>query len=1258
MADTQNRKLFEFTGGVNIKVNGLYKINEIGSTLDRIAKGTKLNNFWKTQESLISSVTRAASKFSKEVNTSNASNLVTNVNALKARYGGDISELFPDFSKIGPQIESAMSMVGKNVGEYTVANFKQLYGAGDIIEKLGYDAEAIFDRVAHSPEQAIQKIKEMSSALDEAIARSAELETKLEDAESGSGARKLRDQISEKDMKIADLTVELNSLKKKATEEFNSFLTANEIGTHDSRVDALLDDVRTGALSAKEGIIELKGTCKDLFNSTEITSGFGEDGLTKVLQNIEKIMTSMEELRTQMNSIKSGDFSGSDSFSPLADGADEQIDKQADSLRRLGSASESVSGIKEILAPLMELMQGAGQEASSLSTFLTELATGFDRLNTVAVTGGESFSNVTSALYSLSKLNNLKISPTPFKNLSEGLRNLSEGVGAGIDPSKLAALSSVNFSGFSNITVKKASLANLAEYLPVIAAVNPARLQKIGEVNLTNFNNIKVKPDAIQSIAQLAEAVSALKDNDIIQIARNYASAGEQMGSSAGAQADEMNKIINAASSAGNIKLDFSGDNIATVQRYLESLNIESTVANKMAQAFSVLEGKITSVSASGTNAIGEAGDVMKVVVKGVRDGADGTIENIERVIRYAKKAKSDGGEWYLVEDKKATVKFADEDATDLKSATDAFSRLAKVRNEIASTKASMYKLDSSTQEYAVLNERLSQQVDLRKQIAQEVAATAKQNPQIIAQAQEESQYYEKISEGISKAAQARAKYDDKVASSATKTAASYKQVNDAIAKGQNILNSASSDQIGTQEYMAVQAGVNKLRAIIGDQTQIDFEVNVEGAQKARIEIDNLMGAISKYKSEVASVGDTDFSTNIEKAKISLQSIEQQMSAFRTDSGLSAEFDKLKADLDGIQNSADLSKWNTQVDLFIQKVRAADLAFRDASMDMVADDKVSSYLKKVTQMYDRVQKAQVNWSKAKKSTAKDEYADLERQRVQLEKIMQILKGAEGGGITNADFASIAQQVNALGAAFENVSRKVQEVGANSKSAGDRMKGLVSKFSWWLSASQLVMTGYNKLREGVTAVIEIDDALVDLQKTTTGTKETYDAFAKSANDAAKSLGVTTQEYIQMTAEWSRLGYNLQDSAKMAETSSIFAAISPEMDTSTATEGLISIMKAFKIEANDAMDGIASKVNVLGNEFAVNNNDLIESMMRSASALSAGRNSLEESLSLATAATEVVRDADMVGEGIAQSCSNATSCKREYRLISEAMLTRPR
>lgn len=62
-----------------------------------------------------------------------------------------------------------------------------------------------------------------------------------------------------------------------------------------------------------------------------------------------------------------------------------------------------------------------------------------------------------------------------------------------------------------------------------------------------------------------------------------------------------------------------------------------------------------------------------------------------------------------------------------------------------------------------------------------------------------------------------------------------------------------------------------------------------------------------------------------------------------------------------------------------------------------------------------------------------------------------------------------------------------------------------------------------------------------------------------------------------------GYNTKEaSTEMAKLSSQFAAISPGMDTETAQEGLVSIMKAFDIDPVDVEAEVIDKINVLGKQ----------------------------------------------------------------------------
>lgn len=230
-----------------------------------------------------------------------------------------------------------------------------------------------------------------------------------------------------------------------------------------------------------------------------------------------------------------------------------------------------------------------------------------------------------------------------------------------------------------------------------------------------------------------------------------------------------------------------------------------------------------------------------------------------------------------------------------------------------------------------------------------------------------------------------------------------------------------------------------------------------------------------------------------------------------------------------------------------------------------------------------------------------------------------------GNVSTADLNKIAD-------GFKKVDMAAESAGLKGKSFGSSISGAFKSITRYVGVSTLIYSAFNAIKSGVQDVIALDTALVDLQKTTNATSNQLKEFYFSANDTAKQLGATTEEVIQAAADWSRLGYSIKDAQTMAEVSSIFSSISPDMDMEMATDGLVSAMKAFNIEADDALDGIASKINAIGNSQAVSNGDIVEFLTRSSSAMHEANNTLEETIALGTAATEITRDAASVGNAL--------------------------
>lgn len=196
--------------------------------------------------------------------------------------------------------------------------------------------------------------------------------------------------------------------------------------------------------------------------------------------------------------------------------------------------------------------------------------------------------------------------------------------------------------------------------------------------------------------------------------------------------------------------------------------------------------------------------------------------------------------------------------------------------------------------------------------------------------------------------------------------------------------------------------------------------------------------------------------------------------------------------------------------------------------------------------------------------------------------------------------------------------------------GKKLKGvnaqLIAYFFSWMDIIRYV-------RSGIDAIREIDYALIDLRKTTTMSSADLNQFYYDANDVAKQMGITTAQVVDLASSFSRLGYSSKEAAtEMAKEAAKFALISPGMDTETAQTGMVSIQKAFKIANEDIEREILDNINIIGNNFATSNDEIIAGLERGASAMAVANNSLEETIALFASGQEITQDAEKMGTAL--------------------------
>ena len=239
--------------------------------------------------------------------------------------------------------------------------------------------------------------------------------------------------------------------------------------------------------------------------------------------------------------------------------------------------------------------------------------------------------------------------------------------------------------------------------------------------------------------------------------------------------------------------------------------------------------------------------------------------------------------------------------------------------------------------------------------------------------------------------------------------------------------------------------------------------------------------------------------------------------------------------------------------------------------------------------------------------------------------------------------------------FIGIQNSARQAGKLGLSFFDTLKQGMKSFSYWTSSTFLVMKTITEIKQAVSTVKALDTALVDLRKTTTMTAKELEDFYYVSNDVAKQMGVTTEEILTQASAWSRLGFSSKEAAtEMAKLSSQFKLISPGMTSDEAVSGLVSVMKAYKIEVDDVLDGIMSKVNVVGNKFALSNSNIINMLQDSVSAMAEGNNTLEETIALETAAYEITQS-ENVGVGFKTVALRLRGLNEETQELDDSLKT---
>lgn len=225
--------------------------------------------------------------------------------------------------------------------------------------------------------------------------------------------------------------------------------------------------------------------------------------------------------------------------------------------------------------------------------------------------------------------------------------------------------------------------------------------------------------------------------------------------------------------------------------------------------------------------------------------------------------------------------------------------------------------------------------------------------------------------------------------------------------------------------------------------------------------------------------------------------------------------------------------------------------------------------------------------------------------------------------------------NVAEARLKQINSEAKQLHANMASLNkvgfswiDKLKNAWSKFGGWSFATGTFMALFNQLRQIPREVIKVNSSIIELTKVSnSSSKEIVDYFDGAA-ESAKRLGSNISDMIDATADWSRLGYNLPDSKKLAEIAILYKNVGDGIDIDTANKSLISTLQGFQLEADDALS-IIDRFNEVANNFPIDSAGIGEALQRSAASFYAANTDLSKSIALITGTNSVVQDPTSVG-----------------------------
>ncbi len=386
-----------------------------------------------------------------------------------------------------------------------------------------------------------------------------------------------------------------------------------------------------------------------------------------------------------------------------------------------------------------------------------------------------------------------------------------------------------------------------------------------------------------------------------------------------------------------------------------------------------------------------------------------------------------------------------------------------------------------------------------------------------------------------------------------------------------NNLNNFSSKNAGFDKFKTEINGIEvSLDSLISKLSTVNNTSDLSAIRSQANALKSAFSELSEFNKIQYSIDTEEYSTQIFK-------LQQQLQKFDSESG--ETFTKAKNSLKQMESAylgMKLSKGDNR--LKYEKEYQKALSTTDNLLSQIKS-------KKENELLGSGDYRRTNFVARLNNYLLKNTAMTEQSRQKIQKWITTLDSADN--ITRETFDKIK-------ADFKSLNVKLRESGQLGLSAMDKIKRAWEKLGGLSILTGTLMSGWNKVKNSVSELKEIDNILTEISKTSDRTAESLKQLGDDSFETASKYGRKASDYLTSVQEMNRSGFYNEKGNTMAE-QSLLAQSAGDMTEEIADKWILATNAAYGYEGEaKKINAVLDGANSITNKNSVNMTDMAEAM----------------------------------------------------------------